>query len=94
MLLLARIFCDAVVECLNFRIESFKRSSTLGTVLAERGIVASRHRLDELFEVGAADPVVRRMVDAVMRCTQQAKARSGGNRILTTLRRGNRRPAR
>jgi hypothetical protein len=59
------MFRDAVVECLNFRIESFQRSSTLDVVLARRRIFASRHSLDELFQVSTTDFIVQGMIDAV-----------------------------
>jgi hypothetical protein len=69
---LARTFCDAIVECPNFRIESLQRSSTLHTVLARRRIFASRHCLDEVFDVDAANLAASRMVSPILLRTRPA----------------------
>jgi hypothetical protein len=89
-LLLARIFCDAVVECLNFRIESFQRSLTFDPVLARRRIFASRHCLDELFDVAAANLVASRMAGPILLRTRHAIVRGISFRTMGALRRTDR----
>jgi hypothetical protein len=65
-LLLARILGDAIVKCLNFSVESFKRSLTRDTVLARRRIFASRHRLNEVFDVDAANLATCHMIEPIL----------------------------
>lgn len=86
-LLLAGILGDTIVECPNFSVESFKRSLTRDAILTKRSIFASRHRVDEVFDVDAANVAACRKVEPVLlRMTRPAIGRGNSCRCIGALR--------
>jgi hypothetical protein len=81
-----RIFSDAIVERFNFTVENFKRSLTREALLARRRIFAIRHRLDEMFDVDAANVAACRVIEPALRMMCPAIERRYSYRRIRALR--------
>jgi hypothetical protein len=82
-----RLFCDAVIKCLDFGVYNFENASTVDTLLTSCGGFTGGYCLDELREDDAAFFVNGRTIHTVMRCAHAPNTGSGQRRILITLRR-------
>ena len=65
--LTTRLFCDAVIKCFNFGVDSFESTLTAHTVLAGCGGLTGRYRLEELRDDDTAIIINSRTVQLLRR---------------------------
>ena len=73
--LTTRLFCDAVVKCFNFGVDSFESTLTAHTVLAGCGGLTGRYCLEELGDDDTAILINSRMVHPILRRSCAPKMR-------------------